>query len=98
MKIIPRVSLEKIKFNIDNEVHFVIELTAPPVNWQARPMPVCLMLVADISGSMSGDKLEQAKQSAHRIIDNLQDGDFCGAAVFEDVAHLVSSPIQMNKE
>ena len=99
MKIIPRISLEKIKFNEDTDLHLVVNLTAPVVNWQDSRIPICLMLVVDISGSMKeGGKLHQAKISARKIIDHLKDTDYCGIAVFSDEASLISSPLLMTEE
>ncbi len=48
--------------------------------------PLAIMLVIDTSGSMSGDKLENARQGALAVLDALNDRDFCGVSSFADAS------------
>lgn len=48
-----------------------------------RP-PVNLALVLDRSGSMSGDKIEKAKQAALMVVDRLQPNDILSVIAFDD--------------
>lgn len=95
MKITSRLSRSKVQFNENSETHLVVNLLAPVVDWQARRLPICLMLAVDISGSMSSGKLDAAKHSALKIIDNLKATDYCGVVTFESNIQLVSSPLAM---
>lgn len=95
MNIVPQLSRSKLKFNENCETHLVVSFSAPLVDWQARRLPICLMLAIDVSGSMDGGKLDAAKNSALKIIDNLKATDYCGVATFESSARLVSAPLPM---
>jgi len=97
MKITARMSHEKVRHNQENSVQLVVSLTAPRKDWEADRPPVCLFPVIDISGSMGGDKLHYAKQSAMKLVDNLRPGDFAGLAVFTSSATLISSPREMTQ-
>ena len=48
-----------------------------------RP-PINLALVLDRSGSMSGDKIEKAKQAALMVVDRLQPNDILSVITFDD--------------
>ena len=53
-------------------------LTAPP----KKPFKLCILFVVDVSGSMSGDKINQAKKSLLHIIGKLSDDDCIGIILF----------------
>jgi Ca-activated chloride channel homolog len=63
MKTTARLTYEKLRLDASKELHLVLELRAPTVDWQARRPPVCVLPVVDVSGSMGGAKLHYAKQS-----------------------------------
>jgi hypothetical protein len=54
MKIDAHLTFDKIRFDLDKEVHLVLSLTAPAPEEQARPT-LCVVPVIDVSGSMAGD-------------------------------------------
>src|SRR5215475_5819812 len=51
---------------------------------QARRAPVAIGLVLDRSGSMSGHKIETARQAALAVLERLTDADRVAAVVFDD--------------
>lgn len=50
-------------------------LLSPPAERDSRPLPRALTIVVDVSGSMSGAKMEQARAALLQSIDNLGDAD-----------------------
>lgn len=62
-----------------------------------RP-PLNLALVIDKSGSMSGDKLEYAKQAATFVVDRLQEDDQAALVAFGSHVDLLSSNLKMSNE
>ncbi len=60
----------------ENGTEFFTELTVTLDEHESTPVErVSLALVLDHSGSMSGQKMEDAKKAAHRLVDLMQDGD-----------------------
>lgn len=98
MKISARSTFDKLVFNKDSEVHLVVSLAAPLLDWVAKRPSIAIMLVADVSGSMGGSKLSFAKESMSKLVDHLQPNDYCGLATFENTAKLVSAPAAMTSE
>ena len=52
----------------------------------AERVPVAMTLVLDHSGSMGGQKLEQARSSVLRALDQMQDDDWFGFVVYDHAA------------
>ncbi|HVI40671.1 MAG TPA: VWA domain-containing protein, partial [Anaerovoracaceae bacterium] len=98
MKAVAKLTFDKIAFNKDNDLHLVVSLTAPKLNWQAERRPILVMPVIDISGSMQGSKLDYAKESVCKLIDHLQPGDFIGIVTFESNVELVSPPVEITQQ
>lgn len=97
MKAAVNLTFDKIVFNKDNDLHLVVSLTAPKLDWQKSRQPILVMPVIDISGSMEGSKLEYAKESVCKLIDHLQPGDFAGVITFENEAELVAAPVEITQ-
>lgn len=53
-----------------------------------EPLDKHIVFVLDISGSMTGDKLEQLKNAMYTIIDQLQANDVFNIVPFSDNAHI----------
>ncbi len=102
MEVKTRFTFDKVVFNKDNDLHLVISLKTPTVEVAEVRRPLLIMPVLDISGSMdNSSKLEFAKQSILKLIDHLQENDFCGLVTFESEVKLVSEILPMtslNKE
>ena len=97
MKIETRFTHDQVRFDTTNDIHAVVSLTAPKKDWEKERRPICIVLSIDISASMSGSKLEFAKQSAIKLVDHLRPGDYCGVVAFGDYVHEVSSPQEMSQ-
>jgi Ca-activated chloride channel family protein len=95
MKTTARLTHDRIRFDEPKDLHLLLELHAPAVDWQSRRPPVCVLPVLDVSGSMDGPKLHYAKQSVLKLVDHLAPGDFCGLVTFTTGVTVVSPPVEM---
>lgn len=73
-----------------------IEITAPQAGSIHKRFPLNLGLVLDRSGSMGGAKIEQAKQTLKRIIEQMAEGDEVSVVAFDDTIRTVASGIAIN--
>jgi Ca-activated chloride channel homolog len=73
---------ERYLRNSPQEVVVKIDLTAAPVKSKKR-LPVNLAVVLDRSGSMSGAKIEKARQAAISVLDQLNEGDIFSLVVYD---------------
>ena len=74
-------------FEDDNkicEVGTVFDENSEPASNIApkKPFKLCLLFIVDVSGSMSGEKIAQAKQSLLHIVEKLSDDDCIGIILF----------------
>lgn len=81
------------------EVVVKIDLSAIAVKQKAHRTPLNLAVVLDKSGSMTGQKLEKAKQAAMLLVDRLSPKDFFSLVIYSDQARvLVPAQHLENKE
>lgn len=97
MKVSTGFTFSKVLFNKATENHLVVTLEAPPVNKSEKRLPICIIPVLDVSGSMSGDKLDYAKKTTLKMIDHLQPGDFFGVVTFGNDANVVAAPAEVTQ-
>lgn len=64
-------------------------------NESARRIPLNLSIVIDRSGSMSGEKMDFAIQSAKQLIDRLGASDMVSVVIYDDVVDLLQAPVQV---
>ena len=76
----------------------VLSVTAPQIDWIKQRPKICILPVIDISGSMRGDKLEYAKASVKKLIEQLAPGDFAGVVLFESRVHTLVAPEEVTPE
>jgi Ca-activated chloride channel homolog len=73
----------------DGLVHVALTLrAAPDAKAEAALKPTDALVVLDLSGSMSGQKLSYAKQALHQLIDRLTPRDRFGLVTYESEAQL----------
>ena len=58
-----------------NEDGYFLLLTTPQVPKQNEQLPKTVLFVVDKSGSMQGEKIEQAKSAIKYVLNNLKEGD-----------------------
>jgi Ca-activated chloride channel family protein len=98
MKIEAALTYEKIRHDQEKAAHLVITLLAPTKTGEDTRPPICVVPVIDISGSMSGGKLEYAKRSALKLIDHLRPGDYTGLIAFESQVEVIIPPQKVTAE
>jgi len=72
-------------------VYALLELSAQGVPTTMPKLPLNLCLVVDRSSSMRGERLQQVKDAAARIVDLLGDDDYFSLVTFNDRAEVVVS-------
>jgi len=97
MKITTNFTFDKVDFSKENDIHAVITLKAPKIEWEKKRSPICIIPVIDTSSSMAGDKIEYAKQSVLKLIDHLAPGDYCGLVAFDSQIHALSEPRELSQ-
>jgi Ca-activated chloride channel family protein len=72
------------------EVVVKIDLSAIPDRQKHRRTPLNLAVVLDRSGSMTGAKLEKAKQAAMLVVDRLAPNDVFSLVIYSDTAQVLA--------
>jgi Ca-activated chloride channel homolog len=88
MQLKPQFTFEQVNSSQDNQLHLVVGLTAPTSSWQQKRQPLCIIPVVDISGSMSGAKLDYAKRSLDKLVDHLSPDDYFALVSFSSSARV----------
>ncbi|MBK6516073.1 MAG: VWA domain-containing protein [Polyangiaceae bacterium] len=58
--------------------------------------PAAVALVIDTSGSMSGDKIKHARESALKLVESLRDGDIVSVHSFSDAVQERVAPVKLD--
>lgn len=69
----------------ETEATAMIELQADAAT-EERARPVAMVVVVDVSSSMSGAKIEDARVGARRLVETLRDDDVLGIVTFDSTA------------
>ena len=97
MKIQAKFTHDKVRFDKTNNIHLVLSLKAPKLDWEAKRPPVCIIPIIDVSGSMAGEKLDYAKKTLLKLVDHLKPGDYCGLGAFATEIYEIQAPIEMTQ-
>lgn len=99
MEIATKFDFDKVRFDQDNDVHLLLSLKAPKLNWVEQRAKLAIMPAIDISSSMGfSGKLAYAKESLIKMIDHLSSEDFCGLVTFASNAVVLSPPLAMTAD
>ncbi len=82
----------------DGETYVGVWIDAPdqvPGAVQTRP-PMALSLVVDTSGSMSGEKIQNARIAASSLLESLVDGDIVSIYSFSNGVMQIAAPTQVS--
>jgi Ca-activated chloride channel family protein len=78
---------------------FFVALIAPPVEVdEDRIIPKDVIIVLDMSGSMYGEKWEQAQEAAKYVLDNLNESDHFNVVLFSTGTNVFSREMQPPSE
>jgi Ca-activated chloride channel family protein len=75
--------------NGDGVVHVEVTIEPEPASGPAPRTPTDLVVIMDHSGSMHGDKLEQAKLALFGLIERVDARDRLGVVIFDDTAQVL---------
>lgn len=93
------VGADLVAYKPDGEDGWFLLLVTPPVARDLTPLPKDLVLVIDRSGSMEGEKMEQAKAAAVFILERLGKEDRFGVIAFDhEVAPLTAGLIPVSPD
>ncbi len=84
MKISASLGIDVIALEQDEQVSALVELTAPPVTSNEERSATKLVVVLDRSGSMGGERLNEAKAALRDLVQRLRATDSFGLVVFDD--------------
>ncbi len=85
------LSRDPLYAGYEEQLLYVLLEIAPAQNWQRKLLPLDLSIVIDRSTSMAGARLENTKEAARTIVDELQDDDNLAVVSFSDRAEVVLS-------
>jgi Ca-activated chloride channel family protein len=75
--------------DVPSHVYTELRITADDAPGSVAPRPVAMAVVLDVSGSMSGEKLEQARGSVLSLVDQMRDDDRIALVTYSDNARIV---------
>lgn len=90
---------DKVFFGAPNKVYGLIEIKAPEKDAIPELARKALNLIAaiDVSGSMSGTKIECARDSVIKLIENLTDSDTFGIVLFDTDVKVLSPVVKTDQ-
>lgn len=91
-----RLEFQKVPLNKKKEAHLLITLEGQ--KFQGERKPLSLAAVVDVSGSMSGEKIEFAKKSLKKLVEHMTDQDTLAILAFTDDVFMVTEPARMTPE
>jgi len=83
----------QIVVGADGQTYVGIWITAPdePVRRERAPMDVSLVI--DVSGSMAGEKIANARSAAQSLLETLRNGDIVSIYAFSDDVYEIAAPM-----
>lgn len=91
-----KLSHAKVALGKGREAHLLVALKGAKAQGERKPLR--LSVAIDVSGSMAGEKIEQAKRSLQRLIEHLSEGDSLAIVAFSTTVWTVFEPARMTRE
>lgn len=82
----------------DGETYVGLWVDTPRAEAAVARAPIDVALVVDTSGSMSGDKIQNARMAAASFIDGLAEGDIVSLYAFSDAPRMLAPPTVVDRE
>lgn len=80
------------------ETHIAVWVEAPVIERVNVRAPLSLSLVIDVSGSMSGEKIQNARMAAASLLESLADGDLVSLVTFSDQVRVLHPPVALSPQ
>src|SRR5262245_26839940 len=88
MDLTTTLDVDLVAVETADEVAVLLDLSAPPATRGAR-QPQTLQVVLDRSGSMTGERLDAAKDALEALVTRLDPADAFGLVAFDDAVQVV---------
>ncbi len=98
MKVTANLTFDTVRFDQETDAHLVLSLTAPTVDTDKIRPRLAIIMCIDISGSMEGQKLEYAKQSAYKMLEHCQPDDILGVVAFGSQVKVIAKPARVGSD
>src|SRR5207237_8057587 len=79
------------------DLDVLVRLRAPTQTQESRRVPVCVVPIVDVSGSMKGPKLAAVERALRKLVENLVPGDHCGLVVFDSDARTLMPIVEVTE-
>lgn len=79
-----RPSRDLLRFDEEHEIYVDAVITAPPITNKVARAPLVISVAMDVSGSMSGRKIQMARDSLTKLVEHCLPGDRVGIVAFTD--------------
>jgi Ca-activated chloride channel family protein len=89
MRVHAHIDVDVVAVEQEEQVSVMLELVAPAAEQAAERPAATVQVVLDRSGSMSGERLEAARQALVRLVDRLDPADRFGVVAFDDDVQVV---------
>lgn len=93
------VNYDRVYYGAPNKIYGLIEIKAPEKSEipAGSRKPLNIIAVLDVSGSMSGAKIECARDSVLKLIENLTEDDTFGIVLFDTEVKTLSPMVKMTQ-
>lgn len=97
MKLITKFLRSSVPAGNQTTLDLMVKLCAPaPQKSSGRP-PLCLLPVVDVSGSMSGAKLDAVRRALEKLAAHVVPGDVLGLVAFDAEVHTLMAPVEVTE-
>ncbi len=73
---------------VENDEHYFMLMAVPPKQTSQTILPKEMVFIIDVSGSMSGESIGQAKQGLEQMVQSLRKDDYFNIIAFDDENYL----------
>ncbi len=91
-----RLEKSKIALGRKHKLHLLVNLEGKKLEGKRKPL--CLGVAIDLSTSMSGRKVEDAKNGLVKLVDQMTDEDVLAIVAFSDSVWVVLEPTKMTSD
>lgn len=98
LKLETKFDYSNVDYKKENEVHLQVKLIGDTLPSTEKRVPLNLVVAIDVSGSMMGQKIDTARKTLIKLIDNLTDQDKLGIVAFTDSVWTVQKPTFMTSD